>query len=308
MATQKSNGRSTSARSQAAWRLARAQHGVLTREDLLRLGFSPEAIKHRVRTGRLHRISRGVYAVGRPQLTPKGRWMAAIRCCGEGAVLSHGSAAALWGIGEEWRKTIEVSVRRRCRHRRKGLKVRSRPSLPAGDVTVRHRIPVTTPARAILDLATLLSDGPLERLVNEADAKDLIDPESLRRWLELRAGEPGAKRLRKLLDPETFRLSDSELERLFRPLARAAGLPRPQTKVMVNDYEVDFHWPGLKLVVECDSLRYHRTAQKQTRDLLRDQTHTAAGLTTLRFTHWQVRYDPRHVRAVLTATANRLAR
>jgi very-short-patch-repair endonuclease len=289
---------------------------VLTRQDLLRLGFTPRAIKHRVASGRLHPVGRGIYAVGRRELTPEGRWMAAVLACRPyalfsqgrpGALLSHGSAAALWGIGEEWRKTIEVAVLRRSWPRRKGVKVRSRPALPAADITIHRRIPVTIPARTILDLATLLSDGSLERLTNEADANDLIDPESLRRWLELRPGEPGVKRLRKLLDPETFRLSDSQLEVLFRPLARAAGLPQPETKALLNEYEVDFHWPSLGLVVECDSLRYHRTAQKQSRDLLRDQTHTAAGLTTLRFTHWQVRYQPRHVRAVLTATANRLA-
>jgi very-short-patch-repair endonuclease len=233
--------------------------------------------------------------------------MAAVLVCGPDALLSHGSAAALWGIGKEWRKTIEVSVRRRSWPRPEGVKVRSRPSLPIEDVTIHLGIPVTIPARRILDLATLVSDGSLERLINEADSLDLIDPESLRRWLEHRSGEPGVKRLRKLLDPEAFRLSDSELERRFRPIALGAGLPQPETKAFVNEYEVDFYWPGLKLVVECDSLRYHRTAQKQTRDLLRDQTHTASGLTTLRFTHWQVRYDPRHIRSVLAATATRLA-
>jgi len=217
-------------------------------------------------------------------------------------VLSHGSAAALWGIGREGGQ-IQVSVRRRCRHRRRAVKVRSRPSLPSQDVTTHREIPVTTPARTALDqAATPISDGDLERLVNEADSRDRIDPESLRRYLDLRSGEPGVKRLRKLLDRATFRLSDSELERRFRPLALAAGLPQPLTKVFVNRFEVDFYWPDLRLVVETDSFRYHRTALKQARDLLRDQTHTAAGLTTLRFTHWQVRHEPKYVQQILRAT------
>jgi very-short-patch-repair endonuclease len=285
----------------AAWRLVRRQYGVVEHGQLVALGFGTKAIKHRIASGRLHRVARGIYAVGRPQLTREGRWMAALLACGDGAVLSYGSAAALWEIGREGGR-IEVSVRRRCRHRRHGLLVRSRPSLPA-----QEGIPVTTAPRTALDQATQLDDSALERLVNEADALDRIDPESLRLWLDERPGEPGVKRLRKMLDRQTFRLSDAELEVLFRPLALAAGLPQPLTKQWVNDFEVDFYWPSLGLVVETDSLRYHRTASKQSRDLLRDQTHTSRGLTTLRFNHWQVKYEPTRVRTVLAATARRLA-
>ena len=234
--------------------------------------------------------------------------MAAVLACGQGAVLSHGSAAALWGTGKEGGR-IEVSVRRRCRHRRRGLNVHSRLSLPSQDVTTHRGIPVTTPARSILDqAATPLGDGLLERLVNEADALDLIDPDALREWLDGRSGEPGVPRVRAMLDRHTFRLSDSELERLFRPIARAAGLPQPLTKTFVNGFEVDFYWPDLHLIVETDGLRYHRTASKQSRDLLRDQTHTAAGLTTLRFSHWQVKYEPTRITAVLAETHLNLKR
>lgn len=230
--------------------------------------------------------------------------MAAVLACGVDAVLSHGSAAALWGIGPEWH-LIEVSVRHRSWPRRRGVKVRSRPSLPKQDVTAHRGIPVTTVSRTILDqAATPISDASLERLVNEADVARALDFDfrALRRYCDLRAGEPGVRRLRRLLDPETFRLSDSELERLFRPLAIAAGLPQPLTKAIVNGYEVDFYWPELGLVVEADSLRYHRNAIKQSRDLMRDQVHTAAGLTALRFTHWQVAHEPRHVEAILAST------
>jgi predicted transcriptional regulator of viral defense system len=292
------------ARSAMAWNLARRQHGVLTRRDLHALGFGEEAIRHRLATGRLHRIRRGIYAVGRPELTREGRWMAALLACGPDTVLSHGSAAALWGVGPEWHR-IEISVRRRSWPQPNGIKVRSRPSLTDEDVTIHRRIPVTTPMRTVLDqAATSISDSSLERLVNEADVARRVsfDIPGLRRYCEARAGEPGVRRLRVLLDPETFRLSDSELERFFRPLAIAAGLPQPLTKVFVNGYEVDFYWPELALVVETDSLRYHRNAIKQSRDLLRDQVHTAAGLTTLRFTHWQVAREQGHVEAILAST------
>src|SRR5690242_15791751 len=99
-------------RSKDAWELARRQHGVLTRRDLLGLGYSDEAIKHRLRKGRLHRIVPGVYAVGRRHLSREGRWMTAVLACGPGAALSHRSAAALWGFGKEHSDYIDVSVRR----------------------------------------------------------------------------------------------------------------------------------------------------------------------------------------------------
>lgn len=232
--------------------------------------------------------------------------MAAVLACGETASLSHRSAAALWRIGAERRGQIDVSIRRHGRHRRTGIRARSRPSLRPEDVTLRDGIPVTRPARTLVDLATELRPSALERAVNEADKYDLIDPETLREALERFAGEPGVRVLRTLLDQHTFCLSDSDLEILFRPIASAAGLPQPLTKAMVNGYEVDFFWPGLGLVVETDGLRYHRTASEQTRDRRRDQTHVAAGLTTLRFTHWQVKCKPAHVRKILHKTAKRL--
>jgi very-short-patch-repair endonuclease len=279
---------------------------VVARRQLLGLGLSAKAIKHRVRSGRLHPIGSGVYAVGRPDLTREGRWMVAILTCGPDAVLSGMSAAALWGIGRERPGAIEVSVRRQSASRVPGVRARRRPSLPAEDVTVWRGIPLTTVARTLLDLAAAVDPARLERAVNEADKLDLIDPEALRRWLDSRGGEPGAPALRALLDRATFRLSDSELERRFRPLALAAGLPQPQTKQRLNGFEVDFVWPELGLVVETDGLRYHRTAATQARDLRRDQTHIARGLTTLRFSHHQVAHEADWVRSVLEATAARL--
>ena len=144
---------------------------------------------------------------------------------------------------------------------------------------------MTTPVRTFLDLATVTGPKTLERSINEADKLDVIDADSLRRALEDHPGEPGICLLRHVLDKHTFRLSDDELERLFRPLAAAAGLPTPLTKHMVNRFEVDFFWPDLGLVVETDGWRYHRTPSAQTRDALRFQTHIANGLTPLRFSH-----------------------
>ena len=116
----------------------------------------------------------------------------------------------------------------------------------------------------------------------------------------------GLGRLRTWLDRRSFRLTRSKLERWFLPLAARAGLPVPETKAWVNGFEVDFHWPEPRLVVETDSLRHHRTPAQQSRDHERDQAHTAAGYTRLRFTHEQVRYEPEHVLATLRPVARRL--
>ena len=141
----------------------------------------------------------------------------------------------------------------------------------------------------------------LERAVNEADKLDRVRADALHASLDDHRGQPGVAPLRKLLDPLTFRLSDSELEQLMRPLARSVGLTTPETKAWVNGYEVDFFWPELGIVVEADGLKYHRTASQQRRGLERDQAHLAAGMWPLRFSHWQVKHDPSHVRKILRA-------
>jgi very-short-patch-repair endonuclease len=159
----------------------------------------------------------------------------------------------------------------------------------------------------LIDLTPRLDRPGVERMINEADKYNLTNPPRLRRALDARAGEPGVARLRQILDRRTFRLTKEELERRFLPLARKAGLPVPLTGQIVNAFEVDFYWPDLGLVVETDGLRYHRTPAEQARDRLRDQAHTAAGLTQLRFTHEQVRYEPDYVARILAQTASRLA-
>lgn len=294
-------------KTQQAWRLVRRQHGVISREQLLGLGFTPDAIKHRLAIKRLHQVRRGVYAVGRPSLTDHGRWMAAVLACGDGAVLSHSSAAALWRIGFEARDLIELSIPSPFQRRHSGLRIHRRPSLAGRDVTREYGIPVTTPVQTLIDMALRLDRPGVERAINEADKYDLVHPPELRRALEARAGEPGAAKLRFILDRRTFRLTKEELERRFLPLACKAGLSVPLTGQWVNEFEADFYWPDLGLVVETDGLRYHRTPAEQARDRLRDQAHTAAGLTPLRFTHEQVRYEPEHVLAILAQTASRLA-
>jgi very-short-patch-repair endonuclease len=294
-------------RSRSAWELAARQHGVVTRRQLLALGFGRRSIEHRVARGRLFPVSLGVYAVGWPALDRRRQWMAAVLAGGDGAALSHRSAAALYEMGDEGR-WIEVSVRRPCELRRPGIRFRGRPSLRAEDIVLRDGIPTTSPARTLVDLATELEPVALERAVNDADKRDLIDPEALRAELKRFCGTPGVRPLRQLLDKHFFRLSDSDLEIYFRRIVRAARLPIPLTKQWVNRFEVDFFWPDLGLIVETDGLRYHRTPSAQLRDARRDRAHVMAGMTPLRFTHYEVRYEPGRVGAALVRTAAMLRR
>jgi very-short-patch-repair endonuclease len=295
------------ASSAEVWALVRRQHGVIARRQLLELGFTSHAIKHRVSVGRLHPVRRGVFAVGRPALNEHGRWMAAVLASGDGAFLSHSSAATLWRIGFEQRSIIELSLPSQSHREVPGLRIHRRPSLQPRDITVEYGIPATTPIQTIIDMSLRLDRRGTERMINEADKYDLTHPPQLRRALEERSGEPGVAVLREILDRRTFRLTKEELERRFLPLARKAGLPVPLAGQWVNEFEVDFYWPDLGLVVETDGLRYHRTPAEQARDRLRDQAHTAAGLTQLRFTHEQVRYEADYVRRILAQTASRLA-
>jgi very-short-patch-repair endonuclease len=181
-----------------------------------------------------------------------------------------------------------------------------RPGLRPSDVSSRHRIPVTTAICTLIDIALDLDQPRLERAINEADRLELVDPPSLLEALDRYTAQPGVGRLRETLGRRTFRLTDSELERRFLQLVGKARLPTPQTGQYVNGFKVDFLWPDLGLVVETDGLTYHRTPAQQARDQRRDQTHTAAGLTPLRFSHAQVRFERRHVEEILRHTVERL--
>jgi hypothetical protein len=279
------------------------QHGVIARRQLLERGLSPAAITHRVARGRLFRIHAGVYAVGRPQLTQHGRWIAAVLSCGDGAALSHESAAVLWRIRARERRGVELAVP--GYRRRPGLTIHRR-QFAAGELTRCEGIPVVSPVSALVDLAARLPRRELETALNESNKLDLTHPELLEAELDSLWGRPGSLAMRAILDERALTLTESELERRFLPLANEAGLPPPLTGERLNGFKVDFFWPELRLVVETDGLRYHRTPEQQARDRLRDQAHTAAGLTCLRFTWAQVTRQPGHVVATLAAVRARV--
>lgn len=305
--TEQSRDAKARERDAGIWSLVDRQHGVVTRRQLLERGLNARQIEQRIAKGRLHPIWRGVYAVGRPQLSQYGRWTAAVLVAGPGAVLSHASAGALWGFGAGPASggAVEVSLPagRSCRH--PGIRAHRRAGLAARDLGEHERIPVTSPVRTLIDLAPRLEPRRLERYVNEADKLERVAADVLYASLDEYRGAPGVVPLRTLLDPLHFRLSDSDLEQAMRPVVAAAGLPVPETKAWVNRFEVDFYWPDLGIVVEADGLRYHRTPSQQRRALQRDQTHLASGLWPLRFSHWQIAREPAYVRKILRRTAER---
>jgi very-short-patch-repair endonuclease len=237
---------------------------------------------------------RGVYAVGRPQVSRFGRWMAAVLSCGPDAVLSHETAAALWEIRPSKDLSIHLSLPR-AQYPRRGNVFVHRRSLAENDVGERHGLPVTTPICTLIDMAVRLDRDPLEAAINEADKLNLVGPDSLRSAIDQVGRRPGVGVLREVLDYRTFTLTQSQLERIMLPIARRAGLDKPETSIWVHGFLVDFFWRQLGLVAETDGLRYHRTPQQQARDRFRDQSLTAMGLTVLRFTRAQVRYEPDYV-------------
>jgi very-short-patch-repair endonuclease len=289
------------------WKLVGRQHGVVARSQLLELGLSSRSIEHRVAKGRLHPLWRGVYAVGRPEVDQKGRWMAAVLSCGPLALLSHRSAAALWGLMRPLREiAVDVVVPQKVVRRRPGIRVHRRTDLGPEYRREVSGIPLTDPVSTLIDLASCAPEWQVERAISEADRLELIDSETLRSEVGALRPRPGIACVRGLLGCDA--LTDTGLERKFLALARVAGLPRPETQAWLNGYRVDFYWSHIGLIVEADGWIYHRTQGDQVTDRRRDQAHAAAGLTTLRFAEAQIRWRPDEVVRTLTAVTDRLGR
>jgi very-short-patch-repair endonuclease len=290
--------------------LAARQHGVVARRQLADLGLKPTAIARRVSAGRLHRVHVGVYAVGHPVLGPDGRRMAAVLACGPGAALSHCSAAALWGLRESWAELTDVAVPRAGGQKRPRLRIHRALDLRADEVTTRRAVPVTTPARTILDLAATLHTAHLEHVLDRNEILELTDYPSLAALARAHPGHRGAGKLLATLNAYDAgrELTRSGLEVLFRKLCHDHGLPTPRVNTTVRGKEVDFLFAQSRLIVETDSWRYHKTRRAFEEDRARDVLTTKAGYRTLRFTDRRLTEDPTSVAAAIRALlADRLA-
>jgi very-short-patch-repair endonuclease len=276
--------------------IAARQHGVVSRAQLLALGLGRHAIHWRLRSGRLHLLHRGVYAVGHTAVTGHGRWMAAALAGGPDAVLSHHAAAALWRLRDPRGGPVDVTT---PRHRRGGRGLRfHQVRLPDGEVTELDGIPVTSMPRTLLDLAAVLDLRALERAINEADYLRLTDalslPDMLRRYPR-RAGTP---RLSQALARRTAGATRtrSEMEELFLQLLDAHGLPRPAVNAYVEGIgEVDCLWVRQRVALELDGRRAHDTAAAFERDRERDRRLQARGWRVVRVTWRQMDERPRAV-------------
>lgn len=263
--------------------LADRQHGFAARRQLLAMGVGRRAIGHAIETGRLHVWHRGVYAVGHRAVKREGRWMAAVLAVGPGAVLSHRTAAALWGIGPGARAAIEVTVDRKVKSR-EGIEVHQ-ARLARDEVTAVDGIPVTSAARTLVDLATVLSPRGLTAAVKQAEILRLPFPD-----LERYAGRRGVAQLRGWREPAPTR---SELERRFLAFLAAEGLPPPLVNAPAHGVEPDIRWPQARLIVELDGFETHGTRAAFEDDRARDRRLLIAGWRVVRVTWRQLHRQPR---------------
>lgn len=285
-------------------RLARRQHGVVGREQLLRLGMGRRAIVRRLEQGRLHELYRGVYVVGVRRISRRGRWMAAVLACGEEALLSHRSAGRLWGVlvpASEW-----VDVTRPDRRIRRDGIVSHRAMVPGDERAVIDGIPVTSPFRTIFDLATVLHLRELERALHEAEVQGLTDRVSLPMLLERYPGRRGARNLRAVLGSDApVGITRNDFEEAFLALIDAYGLLRPRMNadlaVRGRFFEIDALWERERVAVELDSRGVHGTKKKFETDRQRDRILVAEGWRTMRITWRQLQEEPVAIAADLEA-------
>jgi predicted transcriptional regulator of viral defense system len=277
-------------REQAMVALADRQHGTVARRQLLAMGLSGRMIDLRIDTGRLHLLHRGVYAVGRGKVSRRGHWMAAVLACGDEALLSHRSAAALWGLMRSNRLPIEVSAQ--SGRRRRGIVVHE-GRLDRNDRAVVDGIPVTSVARTLFDLAEVVDQQTHERAFEEADRLRLLEIRAVEDVCSRNPGRRALRPVRRLIaaarEPVTTR---SPLEDRFVVFCEKQGLPQPVTNATIAGLEVDALWPHEKLIAELDGFSFHHHRAAFERDRARDAVLQAAGYRVIRITHRRLDREP----------------
>jgi very-short-patch-repair endonuclease len=276
-------------------RLAYAAHGVVTRSQLLRAGVSPDEIRHRLHSGALLREHRGVYRVGHRAPSVEARYLAAVWACGRDAVLSGRAAGHLLGIlaTPPYMPEVTGPTERRI----PGI-ITHRSRKPEG--TIWRGIPVTTPARTLVDLSSVLAVEALARACHEASIKHGTTPNEVEAALARRSNARGAAELRRVLRGDE-RVSLSALERRFLALLQEAGLPLPVTNRPAGGRYVDCRWVERRLTVELDGYRYHSSRYAWEQDRRREREAFARGDDFRRYTYGDVFERPRPMLAELQA-------
>jgi very-short-patch-repair endonuclease len=293
--------------------LANRQFGVVARWQLPAIGVTPGMVRARLARGSLTRLHRGVYAVGHRRLLPQGRTLAAVLAVGPGAVASHRDAAWLHGLRPGNHRRRDVATTRRGTASTAAIAVHRTAVLTPDDVTTVAGIPVTSVARTLVDLASVVAADHLASALSEAErlrAIDLRELEAAIARTRTRAGA-GHARLRAVLEEHRARgveIDRSKLERRFAALAQQAGLPRPRLNHWIDGMEVDAVWPRERIAVELDSWEFHRHRRAFQHDREKGNALTAAGWTVLRFTHHDVAHRPAEVAAQLSRFVSPRAR
>lgn len=274
--------------------LAERQHGVVTRAQLMALGIGPDLIDHRLATRRIETVHRGVFALSRELLSREGLWLASVMAIGEGAALSHSSAAAHWRIRPYSSGVPHVTTSRRVR-RQEGIRLHYLP-LADDEVTLHDGIPVTTPARTVLDLAASLNLHALRRTMREADFLRLAAGPSLPELVTRYPGRTGIANARALLaDGWSALRTRNDFEDAFLALVEQAELPRPEVNALVEAagerFEVDFLWRQARLIVELDGFQSHGTRSGFEADRRRDRILQLAGFDVFRVTYRALTQD-----------------
>jgi very-short-patch-repair endonuclease len=270
----------------------------VTRPQALRAGITVAEIKQRLRTGALQREHRGVYRVGHRAPNLEARYLAAVTACGEGALLSGPAAARLLGALKGPAPAPEVTTR--TERRVEGVVTRRSRGICARDGTSWRGIPVTSPARTLVDLAAVLEAEDLARVCHEAGVHHGTTPAQVEAVLARRPGSRGAKTLRRILRGEV-RVTVSKLERRFLMLLRDAGLALPQTNRPVGGRRIDCRWSEQRLTVELDGYRYHSSRHAWEQDRRREREARAPRDDFRRYTYGDVFDDPGPMLAELRA-------
>lgn len=276
-----------------ASRLAEAQEGVVHREQLAALGMGRGAVAHRVRHARLIPVLPSVLAVGHAAISTRGRMIAALLSGGDDCVLSDDMAAYAWDLLDRAPGRTTITVAGRHHRSQPELRVRRVARLSQHDVRLRHGLPVTAPARTILDCAAAFDDACVAALLARARLARLVSDRELGGALQREPTRPGAARLRRVLATDAgAKITRSEAERRFLRLVADAELPRPEVNVQLGELEVDFLWRPERLVVEVDGWRHHSGRATWEHDRWRDQRLTALGLRVMRVTWRQLTQTP----------------